>query len=313
MCDLRFFGMFRNNDKHIPLPWCAITIELTLTDGVQAFYGDSDALGEIPVGPGEPGALAQGAVVRSQTYTIEDVGMRCDLLLMAPELIARYSDLLQHGNNFPLAFTSLAVTRHQVFNVPEQDFQTTRSLALCKSVFFSFSFADPEICEIFAAGPDAATPAPINPCKRRPDLAPWNLLVNPRWRVAADGTDAPDTFSWGLHMGGRRWPVKDVRGVGAESWHQLRATLDIATYGYNSFTQQGWKLDRWMGAADVERGAGTLDGLSFTGIPLKSREPVTIRVKGLDGDANVHPTLCFITLAYDAILTINMAGVDINY
>jgi hypothetical protein len=313
LCDLRFLGIFRNNDKHIPLPWCALSLELTLTDGVNAFYADSDDMGEVPVAPGQPGAPGQVAVNRSQAYAIEDVGLRCDLLLMAPELIARYSDLLQQGNNFPMAFTSLATTRHQVFASAEQDFQTTRSLAMCKSVFFSFSFADREVFEIFDAGADPGAVAPIVPRNRRPDLAPWNLLVNPRWRVAHEGTDTDDNFSWSLHLGGRVWPVNPVRGTGAESWYQLRATLDLASYGYNAFTQQGWKLDKWMGAVDLEKGAGTLDNLSFTGHPLKSGEPVTIRVKGLDPAANMHPTLCFITLAYDAIMTISMAGVDINY
>jgi hypothetical protein len=64
MCDLRFFGLFRSNDKYIPLLHAPLVIELWLADGADAFYPPSPAIA------GDP---AQPEIARSQAYQIEDV------------------------------------------------------------------------------------------------------------------------------------------------------------------------------------------------------------------------------------------------
>jgi hypothetical protein len=291
LCDLRFFGLFRSNDKYIPLVRAPLVIELWLADGADAFYPNSAAIA---------GEGRAPEVVRSQNYQIEDVFVKCDLLDLSPELISRYENLLDQGNNFPIAFTSFATTRHIVFDTPDQDIQTTRSLALLKTIFLTFSLNDKAaINAIGGAGAGIG-------------LAPWNLMLNPRWTVANERTDANDDFQWQCHIGGNQWPQNPVEGTGAESWYQLRSALDLATWGFNSFDAEGWRSTRWIAAIDVEKGAGTLDNLSFTGVATRSGEPVTFRLRGV-GDAADRPTLAFLTLAHDAFVTISRAGCDINY
>ena len=84
-------------------------------------------------------------------------------------------------------------------------------------------------------------------------------------------------------------------------------------WGYNSFDPAGWRSTRWVAAVDLERAASTLDNLSFSGVSLRSGEPVTFKLKGIAGGANARPTMAFLTLAYDAFMTISRAGCDINF
>ena len=84
--------------------------------------------------------------------------------------------------------------------------------------------------------------------------------------------------------------------------------------GFNSFDPARWRSTRWIAAIHVEKGAGTLDNLSFTGVATRSGEPVTFRLKDMRGNADdPMPTLAFLTLAHDAFVTISRAGCDINY
>ena len=147
--------------------------------------------------------------------------------------------------------------------------------------------------------------------RRRGAAAPAAPAAPPLAAVAPDVVARRQMpMGW---FGGNAWPVNAVEGAGAESWYQLRNTLDMSTLGFNQIRARDWMTSKWMAAIDLEKAASTLDNLSFTGQPLRSGEPVTFSIRGLDPLAANRPTMAFLTLVYDSFVNIHEAGWDISY
>jgi len=122
LTDLNIIGLFRL-DKHLSLHWAPITLKLELADGIDAFEGSE--------------AAAVGAAKRTQAYSLTDCSILCDTLVVSAELQRLFAEHMVEGK-MPLAISSWSNTRHEVPTTGKFDLQTTRSLALLKTVFVTF-------------------------------------------------------------------------------------------------------------------------------------------------------------------------------
>ena len=236
---------------------------------------------------------AAAAVVHSQSYALQDVQIQGDLLELSPELLTRYTTLLDQGKHFPIDFTTWTNSRHVLLQAADQDISTTRALSLLKTVFISFSRQD--------------TAPLFNAESQRQGFhglyTQWNTFLNPRWTVAGNWSDDQDNFNWQVQIGGRHWPAHQVRGVGAESYYHFRQSLDMAVWGQSSFNINDWAQLRWVGGLDLETSGGSLDNMSYSGFSTRAGEPLTFKIKGFD-TANM-PDVAYIHLCHDATLTIS--------
>ena len=285
--DLRLLGLFRIS-KHLPISHMAITLEFELADGADIFYASMPATA----------TLARAAVVHSQSYALQDVQIQGDMVELSPELLSRYTSLLDQGKHFPITFTTWTNSRHVLLQVSDQDVATTRALSLLKTAFISFTHTN-------FAWDETSISSGFNG-----SYGPWNLFLNPVYQVAHQWTDTNDHFNWELQIGGRHWPSHVVRGAGAETYYHFRQALDMAVWGQSSFNTAEWNTLKWVAGIDLERGSGSLDNLSMTGTSTRSGEPIVFKLRGFD--TAVMPNTAFIHLCHDAILTVSKGGCEVS-
>jgi hypothetical protein len=290
--DLRILGLFRIG-KHLPISHFSLTLEFELGDGAEIFFAS------MPAVPSATPALAE--VTHSQSYALQDVQIQGDMVELTPELLSRYTSLLDQGKKFPISFTTWTNSRHVLLDAADQDVATTRALSLLKTAFITFTLS---VTTPTFWGDDGIKGG-LNGA-----MASWNLFLNPRWMIATQSTDTNDHFNWQLQLGGRHWPAHQVRGVGAETYYHFRQALDMAVWGQSSFNYAEWQSIRWVAGIDLEKGSGSLDNLSMTGESTRSGQPITFKLRGID-PAN-SPDTAFIHLCHDAILTISKGGCEVS-
>jgi hypothetical protein len=257
-------GIFAQ-DKSIPLSHAPITLELELAN-------PEDVVADT-----------------GRAYTIDSAWIQCDLLRVAPELQARYEQVLASGNiNLPI--TTYSTTRHILDAAAKQDVATTRSLALLKTAILTFS----------------TTTAAHLPTANAVNQKDVNLFANPNHADTA-WTHDTDSFSWQLVIDGCCWPVYPCSGS-KETWMHLRQALDLSSYGYMDIVQADWRKTKFIVAIDLERAASTLHGASFTGWPCRGGSPIMFRLNNIPQTHKVE--IAFITLVHDAVISISSAGCD---
>ena len=84
----------------------------------------------------------------------------------------------------------------------------------------------------------------------------------------------------------------------------------MAVWGQSSFNAAEWNSLKWVAGIDLERGSGSLDNLSMTGISTRSGEPLVFKLRGFNTAA--MPDTAFIHLVHDAILTISKGGCEVS-
>ena len=169
------------------------TLEFELADGAEIFFSSMPAVSN----GASPPVVVAPAVVHSQSYALQDVQIQGDMVELSPELLSRYTSLLDQGKHFPISFTTWTNSRHVLLDAVDQDVATTRALSLLKTAFVSFTFSN------FRANfwEAASIGAGFNGL-----FASWNMLLNPLHGVAHQWTDANDHYNWELQIGGRHWP-----------------------------------------------------------------------------------------------------------
>ena len=284
--DLRLLGLFRIS-KHLPISHMALTLEFELAEGADIFYSSMAAIADVAP-----------AVTHSQSYALSDVQIQGDMVELSPELLSRYTSLLDQGKHFPIPFTTWTNSRHVLLNVTDQDVATTRALSLLKTAFITFSHT--------GFGWDATSAA----SGFHSLFSSWNLFLNPLHAAAHQWTDTNDNFNWELQIGGRHWPSHQCRGVGAETYYHFRQALDMAVWGESSFNAIEWNTIRWVAGIDLERGSGTLDNLSMTGTSTRGGEPIVFKLRGFN--TTQMPNMAFVHLCHDAIFTVSKGGCEVS-
>jgi hypothetical protein len=188
------------------------------------------------------------AAKRTQSYSLTDCSILCDTLVVSSELQRLFAEHMLEGT-MPLSISSWSTTRHEVPTTGKFDLQTTRSLALLKTVFVTFD-AD-----------DVANRLGANAAEKNA-LTSATLLFNPQNGKAMN--TAADTMEWQLVIGARTWPVFPVRGT-PETYYHLRQALDQNRYGFLNITKENYLTKEFIIGCDVEKGAGTIDGATRAG------------------------------------------------
>ena len=104
----------------------SITCEFELGDGADIFFSSMPAV----MNTASPPVQVAAAVVHSQSYALQDVQIQGDMVELSPELLSRYTSLLDQGKHFPIAFTTWTNSRHVLLDAGDQDVATTRALSL---------------------------------------------------------------------------------------------------------------------------------------------------------------------------------------
>ena len=193
----------------------------------------------------------------------------------------------------PLSISSWSTTRHETPTTGKFDLQTTRSLALLKTVFVTF---------------DAAAVADRPGAHDAEKYAHTNatLLFNPQ--NGKDTNIAEDTLSWQLDIGARTWPVFPVRGT-SETYYHLRQAIDQNRYGFLNITKEDYLTKDFIIGCDTEKASGQIDGANFTGMACRSGEPITVRIRDLD--AAHKAKTAYIHLCHDVVIQISAGAVDV--
>jgi hypothetical protein len=131
-------------------------------------------------------------------------------------------------------------------------------------------------------------------------------LYNPQAGKAL--TNDADALEWQVVIDSRVWPVWPVRSI-SDTWYHLRQALDQNRYGTSNISAADFQKDKFVIAIDVEKGASTIDGASFSGHPCRSGSPITVKFRNFP-DASVKSKVAFIHLCHDVIINVTAAGVE---
>ena len=258
-----FAGIF-NQDKYLPVKYCPITIELELVN----HYGDA----------------ARQDTTNSQSWTMTDVQLKCDMVVLDSQLDNSYAEHLLAGKSIPISYTSYTTSQQIATGMhKENNINISRSLTRLKSIFVTMY-------------QDKKTAGGVV------DKTEQNE-VNRFWHPMMGTYDFTKEFQFELQLGSKKWPEYPLKSQ-AEAFYQLRKTMGILGSAYHSLDITGseYKENKHIIGFDLEK----MLGASFTGYNSKSGDLLTIKLRDVDGLSNTD--FIYTTLHYDALLEINDTG-----
>ena len=264
-----------SQDKFLPIRYCPIQLEFELVGNA------SDAV---------QGAVSTDA--KSESFMIEEVQLKCDLVQLDNSLDNEYASHLLSGKSLPINFSTFTCSS-QVLTSMDTSVNIQRSFTRLKSVIVS----------LFRNN--------TNPQFQGKEV---NYFWHPMGSIKYDRSKE---LEFQMQIGSKLFPEYPIRSL-AEAFYNLRKTLGInTTNAQMNMEQRYYRSSKFVVALDTEK----LTGASFTGYNSKAGDLLTLRMKGAnatvnfdadDPDTNTRFThKLFYALHYDANLQISDIGVSI--
>jgi hypothetical protein len=119
-----------------------------------------------------------------------------------------------------------------------------------------------------------------------------------------------EKFSFKIQIGGKRYPLQDIRGF-SESRAKLAQAVGINASSCHSLAMSSahYRGHTWIGAVDTELCAL---GAHLTGTDLRQGDLCTVQMEGMSalGD-NANPGTVHVILLAQTMLNLRSSGVDI--
>ena len=248
-----------SQDKFLPIRYCPIQLEFELVGSV------SDAV------------LVGG----SDSFLIDNVQLKCDLVQLDNSLDNEYAQHLLSGKSLPINFSTFTCSS-QVITSLDTSVNVQRSFTRMKSVYVS----------LFESG------------SARKEV---NYFWHP---MGQTNYDYNKEIEFQMQIGSNLFPEYPIRSL-AEAFYQLRKSLGInSTNAQMSMIQRHYSAFKYVIGIDTER----MTGASFTGYSTKASDLLTLKMKGANGGIDLDDTKThklFYCLQYDAILQVNDTGVNV--
>jgi len=280
-------GLF-NQEKYLPIRYCPITIELEL---VNTF---TDAI--IGLNSTSYSANPYDATTTSQTWSINNVQLKCDVVALDNSLDNEYTDHLLSGKALPINFGTF-VTQMQMTNSAQNlSVNLSRAFSRLKSIFVNFHIA---------AGPATANVAGnvlFNPGTRKQ----WNYFYHP---MAWETQYNPDNeVELQIQIGSKLFPEYPIKS-NSESFHQLKKCLGIQGSQWHAIniSSDQYLRERFVVGIDAEK----VLQAGYTGLNTKAGDLMTIKAKFGTALGAQLPDTMFIFLHNDVILNIRDTGVEV--
>ena len=254
-------------EKFLPIRYCPIQLEFELVGNA------SEAV---------QGAIS--SVGASESFLIDNVQIKCDLVQLDNSLDNEYSSHLLSGKSLPINFSTFTCASQVVTNI-ETIINVQRSFTRLKSVFISLY-------------------------KDRAHL-PQYKEVNYFWHpMGSANYDHTKQLEFQMQLGSKLFPEYPIRSL-AEAFYNLRKTLGInSTNAQMNMVQRYYRDHKFVVGIDTEK----LTGASFTGYNSKAGDLMTLKMKGANGTVTLENNAThklFYVLNYDAIMQISDVGVSV--
>ena len=267
-------GLLSQN-RYIPLRYAPITIELELCkEKTEPFVLNT--------------ILPFSVENTSNDWSLSNVQVKCDILILDNELENGYTQLLMSGKPLSLNYSTYIQQYQTILNQQKVRLNVARSLSRLKSVFVSFN---------------------NNNLPNSPVYKSFNSFYSPMFedQIAPIFGDEKE-MEFSLQLGAKQYPEAPIRSH-AESYYQLKKCMGIAASNVHSFniTGQEYKRRKFIIGIDTE----TILNASFTGKNTRSGELLNIRFDQKSNTATDWATDMYIVLHSDNVLEIGDTGVRV--
>jgi hypothetical protein len=257
-----------SQDKFLPIRYCPIQLEFELVGSA------SDAV-----------QGAQSSIGTSESFLIDNVQLKCQLVQLDNSLDNEYAQHLLSGKSLPINFSTFTCSSQVITNL-DTSVNVQRSFTRLKSVFVSLYKQD----------------AVAHPARKE---------VNYFWHpMGATTYNHSKELEFQMQIGSKLFPEYPCRSL-CESFYELRKALGVhASNAQMNMVQRYYRDHKFVMAFDTEK----LIGASFTGMNTKAGDLLTLKMKGANGSIALDATdthKLFYCLQYDAILNVNDTGVSV--
>ena len=263
-----FVGLFRQS-KYLPIRYCPIQLELEIVN-----LSNEAVIGNL---------TPPTANDRSESFLIENVQLKCDLVDLDNSIDNEYTAYLMEGKILPIQYTGVS-TGSQIFRDMKTDIHVSRSLSRLKAVFMTMLYTD-------------LTAATFR----------GSEIMERFWHPMAGTFDSDKEVELQIQIGSKLYPEYPIRSL-SEAFYQLRKTLGLH-FGNDSLNIHRfcYYTNAFVAAIDLEK----VLGASFSGMNTMSGDLLTIRMKSANGTITLDPNLSysmFYTLVFDNILEISLTN-----
>jgi hypothetical protein len=265
--------------KFLPLKTCKITIELELCnskyDPIFSIY-----------------QTVFTAADTSEDWSIENVQLKADLIVLDNSLDNSYTSHLSSGKTLPINFSTFIASNQTVVG-NDIGITVSRAITRLRSVYIS----------LFKGGRDSAHKS-------------WNEFYHPMASDPNKGTyDAYNEnyeLVWQLSIGSKLFPEYPCEGI-AESYSKLKRCVEGANNSFHSLsiTPYDYMNEKFIIGIDTEK----IVGASFSGMNTAAGQMLNMKVKAKNASAmgaiDMTGTM-HVVLYSDQILEIRDTGIEIH-
>jgi hypothetical protein len=217
----------------------------------------------------------------SDSFLIDNVQLKCDLVQLDNSLDNEYAQHLLSGKSLPINFSTFTCSS-QVITSLDTSVHVQRSFTRMKSVYVS----------LFESG------------SARKEV---NYFWHP---MGQTDYDYNKEIEFQMQIGSKLFPEYPIRSL-AEAFYQLRKSLGInSTNAQMSMIQRHYRTFKYVIGIDTEK----MTGASFTGYNTKAGDLLTLKMKGANDKIDLDNTKTyklFYCLQYDAVLSVGDSGVTV--
>ena len=260
-----------NQDKHIPLRYCPLQIELELvSDPAEAVYVGSKT------------AANAGIYNYVANWDITDIQCKVDLLTLDSSLQNEYASHLLSGKSLPLNFSSWNHSNQATGNDKNFSAHINRSLTRLKGVFITL----------------------LHPSTDGGQYKVCNNFFHPLSLKAYLGSNINDQHDVWLQVGSKLFPEYPVKSCN-QAMYELKKAVGHQFHIYNRW----YRTHQYIIGFDTERVAGAgFTGLNTKAGDLMT---VNFRNCDNEESVQSVPSRVYIALNYDAVLNIRDSGVEL--
>jgi hypothetical protein len=295
VCTKLLCGLF-NQIKYLPMQYIQLCLEIEL---------DSNPTAAIIKGV-EVGGGTYTVENTSTDWTIDDVKILADTVILDSSLQNSYTSHLLEGKSLPINYTTFVSQSHIMTQQPNYSVNIVRSFTRLKSIFINF-YAD-ATNDAQTDGVNIKAEAGDNTANLNADfvLKTWNRFYNPQSRLAVnDRYSSINELEWHISVGSLTFPVFPCSST-AQSLYRLKQALGITNSSFHAMnlTYAKYVNNTFILGLDLEK----ICEVGFTGINTKANDLITISTKWNGVLNNVLPLKMYAVLCADQILEIRDGG-----
>jgi len=263
--------------KYLPLRYAALTFELELvSDNTLPFVLKTVA--------------PFTAATTSDSWSLQNVQMKCDIVTLDNALDNSYAELLLSGKSLPISYSTYISQFQSILSgdVGQQKVRINiaRSLSRLKSVFISFDKTNTVASAVYKD---------------------FNSFYSPMYMstdVHTMGQEGEIEFQ--MQLGNKLYPETPIRSH-SESFYQLRKCLGVQSSALHSFniTGQEYRRRKFIIGIDTE----AVLQASFSGKNTRAGDLLNIKFDHLGSDSAKYAHGMYVVLHSDNVMEIRDSGV----